>query len=414
MVRFKSMDIFRFVYKSWDKYINKVTNFFTKKIELIKPNKQFFKLSGLRLQSIDSFRGLMILIMIWMHLCDWWLIEPDQGFFYINYIIIDRIIGSGGFLFISGLSSTLFVRKRIKKGINVRRMRTEYFIRLLFILMIAIVFNLFVAIGVGNPSFTWMWFLLFTLSISLMIIWPLLRLSKISRLILSILIWIINYYVLLFLKPSQGQTNILGILYHLLYNAENLEPILSHFSYVLIGTVIADMIFDIISSKDIKSVKDGLKKKVLYPLLIIGISLITVGLIFEFPLSTNYATFSWKAISLGSIFIVFFLFLAYEVWKPLKFKKSFRFLYLFSYYSLTTYLGHLTLYLLFPGRLPLIFALFIIPGTIILIFFILRSLYFSKWRNYVSIKIQLARFAGGIMKRIEIRKSYHTAFMKLT
>ena len=402
MVRFKSIDIVRSIFKSWDKVIN----LFTRKIELIriKPNKQF-KLSGLRLQSIDAFRGLMIVIMVWMHLCDWWLIEPDQGFFHINYIIIDRIIGSGGFLFISGLSSTLFVRKRIKNGYDMQRLRKEYFLRLIFILMIAIGFNSLVAIGTGNPSFIWMWFLLFTLSISLMIIWPLLRLPKLYRSILAIFIWIVNYYILLLLKPSQGQANILGVLYHLLYNAENLEPILSHFSYVLIGTVIADIIFDIINSKDPKSAKDSLKKKVLFPLLMLGVVLITIGLIFEFPLSTNYATFSWKAISLGSIFIVFSLFLAYEIWNRFKVKKNFRFLYFFSYYSLTTYLGHLALYFLFPRSLSLILALFFIPGTIIMIFFLLRILYVSKLRDFSSIKIQLARLAGGITKKIEIKKN---------
>ena len=354
-----------------------------------------------RLQSIDSFRGLMILIMVWMHLFDWWLIEPDQWFFYINYIFIDRVLGSGGFLFISGLSITLYVRKRLKNGYNMKRLRNEYLIRTSFILTIAIGYNCLVAIGLRDPSSIWTWFLLFTLSISMLFIWPLLKLSKVYRSVISITLWIVNYYLLMFLSPYQGQLNVLGILYHIFYNSVNLEPILSHFSYVLIGTVIADIIFNINNNQTHAFAKENIKRKILYPLLLIGIILVPIGLIFEFPLSSNYATFSWKAISLGSIFIVFSLFLAYELRNRLHFKKNYRFLYYFSYYSLTTYLGHFALFFLFSYALPLIYALFIILGTILLIFVLLRSLYITKWRDFASIKIQLGRLAAGAAKNIE-------------
>jgi uncharacterized membrane protein len=30
-----------------------------------------------RIKSLDSFRGFIMLVMVWVHLCDWWIREED-------------------------------------------------------------------------------------------------------------------------------------------------------------------------------------------------------------------------------------------------------------------------------------------------------------------------------------------------
>jgi len=352
-----------------------------------------------RLKSIDSYRGLMILLMVWVHLTDWWLIASDRWFFDLTYVLVDRIFAPG-FLFISGLSATLLVRKRIKDGTDVKIVRSQYFLRSLFILVIAIIFNISVAIGAGDPSLIWTWFILFTLAISLLMIYPLLKLNKIARSIIAIALWIANYYILLLLAPFQGQANFFGVLYHLLFNSLNLEPILSNFSYVIIGSVIGDIIFDIYKIENRDQANAALKKRVLYPLLIMGLILIPLGIFAEFPWSDTYATFSWKALSLGTCFILFSLFVAYEIYGKSKFKRDYRFFYYFSFYSFTTYLGHFLLYFLFLHMLHVIYACFLIPLSMFLIFILLRIIYKSKWRYSFSLKVQLGRLSSGLTERI--------------
>ena len=78
---------------------------------------------------------------------------------------------------------------------------------------------------------------------------------------LGLILWVINLFLMNYLSNFSGQMNFLGILNHLLYNRLGLDPILSFFTFFIIGTVIGEIIFEIYLIEDRKERKFILKKK---------------------------------------------------------------------------------------------------------------------------------------------------------
>ena len=68
-----------------------------------------------RLKSIDIFRGLIMVLMIFVHLRDWWLIGgANAAFSYITRPFIDRTFAPA-FMFSAGISTFISYDNRIKK-----------------------------------------------------------------------------------------------------------------------------------------------------------------------------------------------------------------------------------------------------------------------------------------------------------
>jgi uncharacterized membrane protein len=165
-----------------------------------------------RIKSIDIFRGFMIVGMLFTHLRDWWIIGGSSS--TLNYCtrqFTDRIFGSG-FLFIAGVSIFISYSNRLIKNTeyNEKLIRSEYFIRSALILLVAILYNFFVAIMYNDISLIWTWFVLFSIAISLFMVWPLLRTPKLFRVFMVIIILLINEFLLRVLSPYNGTSTIYG------------------------------------------------------------------------------------------------------------------------------------------------------------------------------------------------------------
>ena len=191
-----------------------------------------------RLKSLDIFRGLSILWMLVAHLQHWWLRKEDLWVYHFTWALFD-VIGSAGFLFIAGISTTISYKNRLIKAensenYNLKMLRTEYMFRASFILFLAILYNTVSVVRTGNLIFIWTWFVLLTTAVSLFIAWPLLKILKSVRIILGAVIWILNQYILAFLSGYKGQVNTYGILFYILYNTTEVDPILSFFPFFFI------------------------------------------------------------------------------------------------------------------------------------------------------------------------------------
>ena len=68
-----------------------------------------------RLKSIDNYRAITMIVMIWIHLRLWWLTDEYQWFVLLTIPFTDRVFASA-FLIIAGASSALFTRGRIEKA----------------------------------------------------------------------------------------------------------------------------------------------------------------------------------------------------------------------------------------------------------------------------------------------------------
>ena len=353
-----------------------------------------------RFKTIDTLRGISIVWMIIGHLTEWWILNEELWFFNTLRSIGDPL-GSGAFLFIAGVSTALSYKRNIqdreKNGIKIYR--RAYLLRTSIIFIIALIYNALISIKMNNPADIWTWFILLTVSVSLFLGWPLLKTSKRFRIYLGLILWVINLFLMDYLSNFSGQMNFLGILNHLLYNRLGLDPILSFFTFFIIGTVIGETIFEIYLIEDRKERGFNLKKKLLIPGLIFGIILIIFGISFRFPNFLHHRTFSWLVYSLGIQLILISSLIFIEEIEVFRFKKNYKFLYYFSYYSLSIYLIHNVLFFIFQNSLQYVYLLMYISLTLFSLGILLRIIHI-KIGPHFSIKIQIGRLSRALAKRI--------------
>lgn len=364
--------------------------------------------------------------MMWMflgHLLGWWLRAEDYWINDITHSIMD-VIGTSAFLFVAGISTAISYRNRCKKAemvedYTMKTVKNEYISRAFIIFVIAIIYNSSIAITLNDPGWIWSWFVLLTISLSLFLAWPLLTAPYWFRICIAVSLWILNIFILEYLTGFQGQPNLNGVLYHLFYNKLDLDSPLIFFPFFLIGTVIGDIINNADNIKDQTKSKEFIKKKLIVPSIIIGIVLILVGLsipipdqrkiyisgfINEFPSFMSRGSFPWTLYTMGFLLTLFSLLIYIEIFEKLKLKKSYKFLFYFSYYSFTVYLTHNIMYFLFLHQISALFIWFFVLGAILLWGLLLRTLYNSKWKNDVSIKIWIGKLGTGIANRIEKKR----------
>jgi len=357
-----------------------------------------------RIKSLDSFRGFIMLAMVWVHLCDWWLREEDIWFSNAILPILKLIFGPG-FLLLAGISIALSYRKsRIKitliDDFKYSILRNEYLFRATFILIVALGYNSFIALQLFNPLDLWKWFMLLTMSISLFIAWPLLRAPKYIRLAVAIIIWVLNYFIFNYLLPYQNQTNANGVLYYFLYNSIDVIPLPHYFSFLLIGTIIGEVIFDIYQLDHQEERKVLLKKKITFPSLMLGVPLIIISVFLDPQLSLERTSVIWIIFAIGINLILLSAFLGFEDFKLRINKRRLKFLFYYSYYSLTLYLAHNLLYFFFFNQINLFLFWILVILTCFFIGLFLRLIH-NKYGPKFSIKVQVGRLSSALAKKLE-------------
>jgi hypothetical protein len=313
-------------------------------------------------------------------------------------------IAAAGFLFIAGVSTMISFRNHIDKTENSedytpRMLKIEYNVRALFIFIAALVYNLVFAIMTLNPLTIWTWFVPLTIAISLFLAYPLLKTSIYFKILFGVIIWIINYILSPFLLNFKGQVNLFGVLFYILYNSLEVHPILYYFSFFLIGTAVGDIIFEIYLNNEQKL---SLKNNFLIPSSILGIILIMLGILLQYPSFLIHATVSATIYSLGIILLLFSVLLTMEEYEVIKLKQKYRFFFYYSYYSYTIYLTHNILYFIFLGKLTLLSIWIGVAGTTLLLTLLIFSM-FKKYGEKLSIKVQISRLSLEIARIIEER-----------
>ena len=357
-----------------------------------------------RLKSIDIFRGLCMVWMILNHSIDWW-VKPEYNWLQTVTIRIIDPIGVSGLLFISGVSIMISYRNRLNKvkvsnDYNYRMIKNHYLYRAFFFFIIALIYNIPTAIKFHDPSMIWTWFILLTYAISLFLAWPLLKIHKLFRVFIAILVLVLHQFIVSWLLPFQGNLNIFGLLYHILYSGHTQDPILVFFPFFLIGTVIGDIVYETVYLNNADKHTRNFENRLLIPTLTIGIFLIIFGILLKFPKFWDRESFSWIIYSIGIDLFLFTILLSFEVFEIIKTKKSYKLLFYYSYYSLTIYLAHNLLYFLFLHQLNLFNIWFFTAGAFILIVVIMRTIY-KLSGGTASLKIQIGRLSYGVTIKFE-------------
>ncbi|MFX1496612.1 MAG: heparan-alpha-glucosaminide N-acetyltransferase domain-containing protein [Promethearchaeota archaeon] len=360
----------------------------------------------IRFKSIDVFRGLCIFYMIFGHMIDWWISPTDFWLYDIiwNY---GAVFGGSGFLLVSGMSAALSYKAGLTKvenyeELNKNRIRNEYIIRALFILLVSMIWNSVGTVYMGLPG-VWLWFVLQTISISLLMAWPLLKTSKLFRLLICFASWISNEIIFMWLSPYSGQENIYGYFFYLFYNSPEQNVILGYFPFLLLGTVIGEILFDAGMINNLEERRSYLKNKLLKPLIIGGFILITFGLSFKFPNITNKETFSSHMFILGIEFLILAFLVLLKDYGRYKLRRRFTFFEYYSFYSFTMFLSHHMLFFLFQPQFNSIQIWFLISPILIIWTLLFRFIY-KNWDKYISLKFLINKSAIFFARKIELIK----------
>ncbi|MFX1392412.1 MAG: heparan-alpha-glucosaminide N-acetyltransferase domain-containing protein [Promethearchaeota archaeon] len=359
-----------------------------------------------RYKSIDMIRGLCMIIMVAGHMLDWWLTEEDYWLYWLMYAIFAPI-GASGFVFISGTATILSYQKNIlrpeaSEKLFRQKLKNIYILRASFLLLISFIYNYAVAIMYNDISLIWSWNILQTLSLSFILAYPLLKTSKIIRLILAIIILIANEIILGITISHIGQVNIYGVLYYILYNPLELYPILPYFTVFLIGTVVGDLIYNVNLIEDQAERKSAFKKGFIIPLFLLGFIITTLGIWYLFPNFLIRWTISATLYSIGILLLLISISFGLEEFEIFKMKQNHRFFFFYSYYSFTIYLAHNPLYFLFYRQLNVITIWVAVVMVIALLTILLRVLY-NKLGPKASLKVGIAVLSFIIATKIEQR-----------
>ena len=307
-----------------------------------------------RLQSLDFLRGSCIIWMLFQHFTLW--LANGNALPLLNLIVnIFDGFGSGAFLFVSGVGISLSHRRKMekvtkKKTIIYKKLRLKYFLKAFLLLIVSFGFNLFIYFVVSNMDVTviWIWFILQTLPISMIFAWPLLNINKYYKILSAIISLVLYQLLIILLFPFKAQYNHpLFILQFILFNGEHLSPFLGFFPFFIIGAFFGDIIYENLNIQTKNKSNSSVFTQKIISLLIIGISLIIAAILFIPPGIISGTSFmfslrsiSWLIYSVGVLITAYSLLLIIENSKVFKIQKKFRFIYYFSYYSLSIFLLH--------------------------------------------------------------------------
>ena len=341
--------------------------------------------------------------MVYGHMLQFWIRPEDFWLKYWLYAFLAPI-GATGFLFISGVSSTLSYKSNLQtQKVQMKTMRNIYLLRALFILIIALFFNLGVAMvfGGGNLADTWSWNALQTIGISLLLAWPLLKKSKVSRVSVAIIAIILNQILLSMLSPFIGQSSFLGIAYHVLFNPIDTYVILNYYGIVLIGSVVGDYIYDLKNADEQKKKEYLLTNRSIIYIFFVGVSVFIFGILFLFPNFIFFNTISSVLYALGFIIASLAILIVIEVLEIIKTKKGHNLLYYYSYYSFTIFLGHNVLLVLFMQQLSAYHTIWIVVVVFnIILGWLLKTMH-DKLGIRASVKAGISILSVYIAMKIE-------------
>lgn len=346
-----------------------------------------------RITSIDTFRGISIFWMLLGHTLCWWLTLEDFMILSTYFPLIDAL-GASAFVFLSGISTVFSYKKKMVLNdslneLEKRKIRTKYYLRALILLVIGFAFNFINSLL--NPGFPiWVWTVLITIALALLLTWPLLKLSKWKRLLIGIVVILIDQFFFNAFQVYSTNNYLNNVMTQVFYgyvgSGVKTTPFVTFFPFFIIGTVFGELIYHM-EEKDInKSLQDRyFVKRFFFVSALTGGSLILLGTLFFFPDVMFRNTFSWTIYTIGVEILLLTTFLIIEKYEIITINPKYRFLSYFSYYSLTLYLTNSVVSIFFQQQLNLVNYWLYFSLTIAVIFIIIKILH-HKFNGKCSVK----------------------------
>ncbi len=355
-----------------------------------------------RINSVDTVRGLSMFLMVFGHLIFWWIRPEDDWLRFWLYAFL-KPLGATGFLFVSGISAALSFRNyqntaKDSDTISMTTIRNIYLLRAIFILIIAFIFNSFNALIWGGSI--WEWNALQTIGFSLLLAWPLLKTSKLFRILLGIFMIIGNQLILHVLLSYKGETSLFGVLFHILFFPLDQYVILIYLGVFIVGSAVGEYIYKINIIEDQNERKYQFKNKLLIQMLFIGIALVVFGIFYQFPNFLIFNTIPSIASAIGLVITILSALMLIEVLEKIETAKSYKYFFYYSYYSFTVFLLHNPLIFLFTQQLNAYFTIWLACVVGIILFGVILRATYMKLGEKASLKAVLSILSFLIATRL--------------
>ena len=244
------------------------------------------KLKKDRINSIDIFKGIAIFWIIGGHITWYWL-KPDS--LWMNVVLLDfifRAITSAAFVMLSGMNLAISVSNKKDKGWSDKQIRSYTLRRLGVLFLLSILYN-FMS-GIFTETNQWYqlyaWFVLQTISVSLILLIFMLNVSRTLKVILGLTIFIISY-------PIHYLLNYLGsgwlFVDYLLYFPFDKFPLLPWSGLAFIGYVVGEIFYDA-TYKSKPEQKKMKIRKLMRALVLIGAAFLALGIATGFRIPTTH------------------------------------------------------------------------------------------------------------------------------
>ena len=230
--------------------------------------------SSKRIASIDFVKGLAIIFIMLAHTAGAWLSNSWLFLYGVLFTFLD-ILGPSLFVFLSALSVVFSIRRR-KQSISEKAIRNRIFSRALLIIVIAIIFNIIsietTVKGYPFPLSIWGWNILMFIGLSQIFSYYALKLSKVTRVIIGLVVIFSSDAIREFLYNGKGNIFI-WILHFIVVSPSPMTPLLPWISICFISSIFGEYLYEAMMSGTKKDYK-----KLFRTFLYWGIILVLVGM----------------------------------------------------------------------------------------------------------------------------------------
>lgn len=202
--------------------------------------------SSRRIGSIDFVKGVAIVFIMIAHTAGAWLVRSWIFLYGVVFAFLD-ILGPSLFVFLSALSVVFSIRRR-KESTSEKAIRNRIFSRGLMIIVIALIFNIisieFTIPGYPFPLSIWGWNILMFIGASQIFSYYALKLSKVSRVIIGLIIIFTSDAIREFLYVGKDANIFIWILHYIITSPSPMTPLLPWISICFISSIFGEYLFE--------------------------------------------------------------------------------------------------------------------------------------------------------------------------
>ncbi|TFF87931.1 MAG: DUF1624 domain-containing protein [Promethearchaeota archaeon] len=254
-----------------------------------------------RIKSFDIFKGFAIFWIVVGHIANYWLIRSDIWIYEVLLTFVFRCITGLNFILLIGVNLAISFNSKREKGWTEKRIWIHNLKRVGILFLLSIIYNIVIELirdRLGLASL-WSWYILQCIAISIIILILLNRIPNISKILLGVIFIFISHPLYYYL-PNLGDFGL--IIQRFLYYPYEQYPILPWISATLFGWVVGDFFYKTKYKKNKKLFNNNEEfKKLLLAISIIGMVLISIGLVFgnKYPSSINPYDDWWYKLGLS-------------------------------------------------------------------------------------------------------------------